>query len=52
MEKCYIEKIETIFVIDAIKGGNRKPDDAERAVGEMVKKGAKKQLCLRLHRFC
>jgi nicotinamidase/pyrazinamidase len=38
-----VEKsFETILLIDAIKGVNRKPGDAERAIGEMVKKGAKK----------
>jgi nicotinamidase/pyrazinamidase len=38
-----VEKsFETILLIDAIKGVNREPGDAERAVGEMVKKGAKK----------
>jgi nicotinamidase/pyrazinamidase len=38
-----VEKsFETVLLVDAIKGVNRKPGDAERAVGEMVKKGAKK----------
>jgi nicotinamidase/pyrazinamidase len=38
-----VEKsFETILLIDAVKGVNRKPGDAERAVGEMVKKRAKK----------
>jgi nicotinamidase/pyrazinamidase len=37
-----VEKgFETILLVDAIKGVNRKPGDAERAIGEMVKKGAK-----------
>lgn len=38
-----VEKsFEAILLIDAIKAVNRKPGDAERAIGEMVKKGAKK----------
>ena len=38
-----VEKsFETILLIDAIKGVNRKPGDAERAIDEMVEKGAKK----------
>jgi len=38
-----VEKsFEAILLTDAIKGVNRKPGDAERAIGEMVKKGAKK----------
>jgi nicotinamidase/pyrazinamidase len=38
-----VEKsFETVLLIDAIKGVNRKAGDAERAIGEMVKKGAKK----------
>jgi nicotinamidase/pyrazinamidase len=38
-----VEKsFETILLIDAIKGVNSKPGDAERAIGEMVKKGAEK----------
>ena len=38
-----VEKsFEVILLTDATKGVNRKPGDAERAIGEMVKKGAKK----------
>jgi nicotinamidase-related amidase len=38
-----VEKnFETILLMDAIKGVNREPGDAERAIDEMVKKGAKK----------
>jgi nicotinamidase/pyrazinamidase len=33
---------ETILLTDAVKGVNRASGDAERAVGEMVKRGAKK----------
>jgi len=36
------KSFEVVLLTDAIKGVNRKPGDAERAVGEMVKKGAKK----------
>ena len=36
------KSFEVVLLIDAIKGVNRKPGDAERAVGEMVEKGAKK----------
>jgi len=38
-----VEKsFEAILLTDAIKGVNRKPGDAERAIGEMLNKGAKK----------
>ncbi len=38
-----VEKsFEVVLLTDAIKGVNRKPGDAERAIGEMVKKGAEK----------
>jgi nicotinamidase-related amidase len=36
------KNFETILLMDAIKGVNRKPSDAERAIDEMMKKGAKK----------
>jgi len=33
---------ETILLVDAIRGVNLKPDDSEKAIAEMIKKGAKK----------
>jgi len=35
-------EFETILLEDAIRGVDVKPGDSERAVGEMVKKGARK----------
>ena len=33
---------ETILLVDAIKGVDVNPGDSERAIGEMIKRGAKK----------
>jgi len=33
---------ETKLLVDAIRGVNLKPDDSEKAISEMIKKGAKK----------
>jgi len=35
---------ETILLVDAIRGVNLKPDDSEKAIAEMIKKGAKKAI--------